>query len=123
MLKPIISGVDVKRYNHPLTRQYILFPYQIVNGKAELIKESDVKQLAPKTYEHLKNNEKVLRRREGGKFDDAEWYRFGSLVSKEGTRENYLYILALLNSRFTHILSHKDKHTIQRRFLFTQQTD
>ncbi len=138
LLKPIISGVDVKRYNHPLTRQYILFPYQIVNGKAELIKESDMKQLAPKTYEHLKDNEKVLRRREGGKFDDAEWYRFGrtqnisiqeqvkicvprlvsriqaifdekgefyldnvdvgGLVLKEGTRENYLYILALLNS-------------------------
>src|SRR3989338_2382916 len=139
LLKPIISGVDVKRYNHPLTRQYILFPYQIVNGKAELIKESDMKQLAPKTYEHLKDNEKVLRRREGGKFDDAEWYRFGRtqnisiqeqvkicvprLVSriqavfdekcefyldnvdvggvtlKDGTRENYLYILSLLNSR------------------------
>jgi len=129
----------VKRYNHPLTRQYILFPYQIVNGKAELIKESDMKQLAPKTYEYLKDNEKVLRRREGEKFDDAEWYRFGrtqnisiqeqvkicvprlvsriqaifdekgefyldnvdvgGLVLKEGTRENYLYILALLNSQ------------------------
>lgn len=139
LLKPVISGVDVKRYNHPAMRQYILFPYQIVNAKAQLIEESDMETLAPKTYEYLKANEKLLKDREGRKFNDTEWYRFGrtqnigiqgqvkicvprlvsriqaifdekgefyldnvdvgGLTLKEGTRDNYLYILALLNSR------------------------
>jgi len=139
LLKPIISGVDVKRYNHPLTRQYILFPYQIVNGKAELIKESDMKQLAPKTHEYFQENKKLLENREDGKLKGKDWYGYiykknmekqelvkicvprlvsriqaifdekgefyldnvdvGGLTLKEGTRENYLYILALINSR------------------------
>ena len=138
LFKPLISGADVKRYIYPVKRQYILFPYRIINGRAELIDEAELKQLAPKTYEYLKENEKLLKNREGGKFNDKEWYRFGrnqnvsiqeqvkicvprlvsriqaifdekgkfyldnvdvgGLTLKENTRENHLYVLALLNS-------------------------
>lgn len=129
----------MKRYNHPLTRQYILFPYQIVNDKAELIKESDLEQLAPKTYEYFQDNKKLLENREDGKTKGNDWYGYiykknmekqdlvkicvprlvsriqaifdekgefyldnvdvGGLTLKESSRENYLYILSLLNSR------------------------
>ena len=138
LLKPVISGIDVKRYNYPEKRQYILFPYQIIDGKAKLINESELKRLTPKTYEYLKENERLLKNREGGKFNDRQWYRFGrtqniaiqeqvkicvprlvsrvqaifdergefyldnvdvgGLTLRDATRENCLYILALLNS-------------------------
>lgn len=138
LLKPIISGIDVKRYNYPAKRQYILFPYQIIDGKARVIDEAEIRRLTPNVYEYLKENERILKNREGAKFNDKQWYRFGrtqnisiqeqtkicvprlvsriqaifdekgefyldnvdvgGLTLKEGTRENYLYILALLNS-------------------------
>lgn len=138
LLKPIISGVDVKRYIHPAKRQYILFPYKVVNDKAQLIDEAELKQSVPKSYEYLKESEKTLKNREGGKMKGRDWYGYiykknmekqelakicvprlvsriqaifdergefyldnvdvGGLTLRDATRQNCLYILALLNS-------------------------
>ncbi len=77
LLKPVISGADVKRYNYPAKRQYILFPYRVADGKASLLDESELSRLTPKTHEYLKANERLLKNREKGKFNDSQWYRFG----------------------------------------------
>lgn len=76
LFKPIISGADVKRYISPEKRQYILFPYRIINGKAELIKESEIKHLTPRTYEYLSENEGSLKGRENGRMKGTDWYGY-----------------------------------------------
>lgn len=76
-LRHIISGVDVKKYQIPDKRQYVIFPYITENDKIFLLSKKDLINTAPLIWEYLNENKKVLENREGGKFKDHEWYRFG----------------------------------------------
>ena len=75
--KPIISGVDVKRYITPEKRQFIIFPYKIENEESNLYPEKILEEKYPLTLSYLLDNKKELQARERGKFKDKEWYRFG----------------------------------------------
>lgn len=82
IMKPLISGAEAKRYENPETSTYILFPYErTADGTMRLIPEDELKGRFRKAWDHLKKFESVLRAREGGKFDDNEWYRFGRAQS------------------------------------------
>ncbi len=90
LLKPVISGADVKRYNYPAKRQYILFPYRVSDGKASLIDESELNRLTPKTYEYLKSNERPLKNRENGRMKGSDWY--GYIYKKNMARQEQVKI-------------------------------
>jgi hypothetical protein len=147
LLHPLISGMDVKRYQVPSKRQYILFPYKIDNYRAILLTEDELARMAPLSYEYLRVNRETLEDRERGKFKDEAWYRFGrtqnlgiqeqakicvprlvyriqafldeagefyldnvdvgGLTLREGSRENYLYVLGLLNSKLLTFYLHQ----------------
>lgn len=95
IMKPLVSGPDAKRYVNPSTQIYILFPYELVDGRVRLIPPADMERHYPWAWHHLKSYEGELRRREAaldydgefkvdkhGKkikapFDDDAWYRFG----------------------------------------------
>ncbi|MCE0484189.1 MAG: BREX-1 system adenine-specific DNA-methyltransferase PglX [Methylacidiphilales bacterium] len=77
MLFPLVSGTDVKGFGVLPERQYILFPYQVENGRAELIPFVEISRRFPQTAAYLLENRKRLEEREKCKFKDAEWYRFG----------------------------------------------
>lgn len=77
LLKPLVTGEDIERYFVKDSRKLLLFPYKLLNGRAELIPEEELKEIYPKTWKYLKENERVLRGREYGKFDDENWYRYG----------------------------------------------
>ena len=77
LLHPLISGTDVKRYKDLPSRQYILFPYRVFDGKAELIPFSEIEEHWPLTAKYLLRNQEKLEGREGGKFRDDSWHRFG----------------------------------------------
>jgi hypothetical protein len=74
---PLISGTDVKRYYPLPKRQYILFPYNVRNGKFTLIDFEKLKNNFPRTSQYLLNNKQRLENREKGKFKGNEWYRYG----------------------------------------------
>ncbi len=76
-LLPIVSGVDVQRYAPLPTRQWIVFPYDVVRGTASLKPWSDILESTPLVAAYLKENKDTLRGRERGRFNDAHWYRFG----------------------------------------------
>jgi len=139
LLKPLISGVDVKRYTTPEIKTRIIFPYTIQSGKPTLINEKTLKKEFPLLHQYLLEYKKILGNRENGKFKDSEWYRFGrnqnidkqqfkkicvprlvkrvqaildlggtyyldnvdvgGLTLKDDSDNNYMYILALLNSK------------------------
>jgi hypothetical protein len=77
ILRPIVSGADVRRYVKPETTARILFPYTDSAHGVDLVSAATMKRDFPKAWAYLGRHEVKLRAREGGKFDDDLWYRFG----------------------------------------------
>jgi type I restriction-modification system DNA methylase subunit len=77
VMRPLVSGPEVKRYLEPDTDTYILFPYQRVGPAVRLLGPERLEGAYPAAWAYLKSHEAALRGREGGTFDDDQWYRFG----------------------------------------------
>lgn len=78
LVKPLLKGEDVHRYDNISTDRFVIFPYKLKNGKANLYFETEISTLYPQGYAYLKECEDVLRGREKGRFNiDGEWFQFG----------------------------------------------
>lgn len=77
LLRPVVSGTDVRSYEPMPRRQYLLFPYEVTSEEASLIPFSTIKLKCPKIADYLDGSRMRLEQREDGKFQDAYWYRFG----------------------------------------------
>lgn len=78
LVKPLLKGEDVHRYDTIKTDRYVIFPYKVLNGKAILYSESELYEQFPQGYAYLKECETILREREKGRFNiDGEWFQFG----------------------------------------------
>ena len=78
LVKPLLKGEDVHRYDNIKTNRYVICPYKIDNGKAVLYTENDLSVLFPNGYTYLKECEDILRSREKGRFNiDGEWFQYG----------------------------------------------
>lgn len=76
ILKPIIKGSTFKGDNgHP--KEFILFPYQKVNNKHQIIEENYLKKNFPLAYQYLLSIKDVLDKRDNGKPNPVAWYAFG----------------------------------------------
>lgn len=77
IMRPVVSGEDVRRYETPTSNTYILFPYcRDREGAMKLIADGELKRRFPKAWAYLYSWKEKLQGREGGAFEDAEWYRF-----------------------------------------------
>jgi hypothetical protein len=78
IMKPLMSGPEANRYEEPSTDTYLLFPYERgASGAMRLLRSEDLHRRFPRAWAYLRSWERALRAREGGKFDDGEWWRFG----------------------------------------------
>lgn len=78
LVKPLLKGEDVHRYDNISTDRFVVFPYILGDGKANLYAEKQLSELFPLGYSYLKECEDVLRGREKGRFNiDGEWFQFG----------------------------------------------
>ncbi len=78
LVKPLLKGEDVHRYDNLSSNRYVIFPYKLENGTANLYAEEELKLLFPNGYAYLKECETLLRGREKGRFDiDGQWFQFG----------------------------------------------
>ncbi len=76
ILKRVVRSGDIGRY-HAQSTCLVLFPYKVENDQARLtLCEGDRIELST-AWDYLKQCKKILENREGGKFRDDEWYRFG----------------------------------------------
>ena len=76
IMKPLVSGLEAKRYETPITNTYLLFPYS-VEGKGRLLIEAELVSNFPKAWKYLKSYEAMLRGREDGKMDDdGSWWGY-----------------------------------------------
>ena len=76
ILKPHIRGKDVNKYISLINNEWLIFPYVIKEGKAELIPPSMLENKYPNTFNYLKGYEDILRKREKGKFSGDYWYQY-----------------------------------------------
>lgn len=76
IMHPLVSGPEAKRYIHPATETFILFPYDL-ESTACLFTPEELESRFPLAWAYLRSNEQQLRARERGKLDDPEWFRFG----------------------------------------------
>ena len=77
IMKPLVSGRDVKRFIEPHTDTRLLFPYRVDEDGARLLTAQEMEDAYPKAWAYLRGFEDDLRAREKDKFDDDEWYRMG----------------------------------------------
>jgi len=77
LVKPLLKGEDVHRYDNIVTDRFVIFPYKLEDGKAILYTEEELSKLYPNGYAYLKECEDVLRNREKGRLQNDEyWYRY-----------------------------------------------
>ena len=77
LVKPLLKGEDVHRYDNLSSNRYVIFPYKLENGTANLYTEEELKLLFPNGYAYLKECETILRGREKGRLkNDIYWYRY-----------------------------------------------
>ena len=89
LFHPLVSGTDIARYGSLKERQFILFPYEIGNDKANLIDFKDISKNYPKTASYLLKNKNRLREREHGKMRGNRWYGYIYLknMARQSTRK------------------------------------
>lgn len=77
LVKPLLKGEDVHRYEKISTNRFVVFPYHLGEEKASLYTEKEIAELFPLGYAYLKECEDVLRGREKGKLlNDDFWFRY-----------------------------------------------
>jgi hypothetical protein len=77
ILKPFLKGKDVQRYSSPEKSLFILFPYNVSkDGKASIMKESEIKVNFPNAYTWLKETEDIHRKKDNKSTNDDSWYRY-----------------------------------------------
>ena len=77
LVKPLLKGEDVHRYEIITTDRYVVFPYKLIEDKAELYSEKELSERFPMGYAYLKECEPELRGREKGRFNiDGSWFQF-----------------------------------------------
>jgi len=76
ILKPIIKASKLKSSTDKIS-QYVLFPYQKVNGTHKIIPEEILKTQFPLAYDYLLSVKDELDKRDNGKPNAVAWYAFG----------------------------------------------
>ena len=77
LVKPLLKGEDVHRYDDIRTNRCVIFPYKLGHTGACLYEEEEIARIFPLGYKYLKSCEDVLRGREKGRLEaDTYWYRY-----------------------------------------------
>ena len=75
LVKPMMRGEDVHRYELPHNNFYCIYPYKLVDGKTKILEERELKDMYPKGYAYLKKYRGELKEiRERQKTNPKYWY-------------------------------------------------
>jgi hypothetical protein len=76
LLKPLLSGDEIRAFSLSHNDQWILFPYDLNSHSPELIQERTFRSDFPLAWKYLKRCEERLRAREDGKMDRTGWWGY-----------------------------------------------
>jgi type I restriction-modification system DNA methylase subunit len=79
LLRPFLGGDHIRRYDILPAAAVAVFPYEVqaANRGVRLLSLAEIREAAPKTFEYLKECERVLRAREAGAMDHDSWHAYG----------------------------------------------
>ncbi len=77
LLKPLLSGDEIRAFSLSHNDQWILFPYDLSGSDPRLFTERDLRTEFPRAWRYLKACETRLRAREQGRMDHSGWWAFG----------------------------------------------
>jgi len=101
LLKSFLFGSDIRRYGNLKTQTKILFPYEIVENKANLIHLEKLKKEYPLTFEYLMSVKSVLMKRKI-ELTANDFYKFSAARSLiEYTQPKILIPDILVENRIT----------------------
>ena len=80
LLKPVVRSGEIGRFWAKPTH-FVLFPYKLAKGEAELLSEKELVKQFPLAWDYLKKNERQLRAREKNSFDHDGWWAMGRAQS------------------------------------------
>lgn len=76
LLRPFLMGKDVHRYQNPVPKNYVIFPYHENKGKMELMAPNYIKKEFPMGWKYLLNNRQELENREKGRMKHENFYAY-----------------------------------------------
>jgi type I restriction-modification system DNA methylase subunit len=71
-----LQGREIKPFQILPSGKAVIIPYQMSDGRPDLIAEAELKKRWPKTYSYLVENKTYLQNRERGKMKGADWYGY-----------------------------------------------
>jgi hypothetical protein len=77
LLKPLLSGEDIRAFSLQHRDQWIFFPYDLSGPEPILLSEKRLRADYPEGWKYLKACEARLRARERGRMDGPGWWAFG----------------------------------------------
>lgn len=77
LTKPLLLTGNLTAYAPPIPSARLIFPYEIRNGKAELIPAYMLKKTFPNGWAHINEHREELMNRERGKWRHDRWYALG----------------------------------------------
>ena len=91
ILRPCLKDITLIAYSKPKPNKYMIFPYKIDNGQAQLIQPSEMREKFPLALEYLTARRSELEDRNitGGSAIEKQWYQFGrsqSLTKFSGSK-------------------------------------
>lgn len=76
LVKPFLMGKDVHRYEPPMARNVVVFPYNIHNNKAELMSAEFIQKQFPLGWAYMEQNRHDLGERERGRMHGDNFYAY-----------------------------------------------
>lgn len=76
ILKPFLSKVSLQSHARPQAGHWLLFPYDIDGGKADLIPPEAMARRYPEAWRYVQSKSPQLKKREGGKWNHATWHGY-----------------------------------------------
>jgi adenine-specific DNA-methyltransferase len=76
LLKPLLSGEDIRAFSLAHRDQWILFPYDLSDSEPARLSEKKLRSEYPEAWNYLKACENRLHARERGRMDRAVWWAY-----------------------------------------------
>lgn len=75
-VRPLLKGADIRRYAVRGGRHWLIWPYDLRDGVAELRPAAVFQEEYPLAWTYIRRNEEWLRGRERGRMEHPGWYGF-----------------------------------------------
>jgi len=76
VVSPFLKGREIKPYQILPSSQVVIIPYQVKNGRTELIPENELGRRFPNAHAYLHENKAYLEGRERGRMKGPKWYGY-----------------------------------------------